>query len=556
MHVYLPSSWGFYPIPRGPSGNKQVAIQMFEWNWDSIAAECTNFIGPAGYGFVQTSPPQEHIQGSQWWTDYQPVSYQLVSKRGSRAQFANMINKCHAAGVGVIADTLWNHMAGISSGTGTAGSSFTQYNYPGIYQSQDFHYCGTPSNDISNYNDRYEVQNCELANLADLKTESDYVRGRLAAFTNDLLSLGVDGLRLDAAKHIASSDIANIISRLSKRPYVTQEVIFGNGEPITPSEYTGNGVFRYTSAVKDAFQNGNIASLQNLDNRGWVSSNVANVFVVNHDTERNGASLSYKSSNNIYTLATIFKLAHPYGAPTILSSYSFSDQDVGSPNNGAASCSATGGSGGWNCQHRWVAISGMVGFRNTVGSAGITNWVSPASNRIAFGRGSAGFVAINNADSAWTATFSTSLPAGSYCDVIRGKSTGSSCTGASHSVSGGSFTVTIPARDAVALHTGQRGSGGTVSVTFEENATTNSGENIFVTGSISQLGSWNTGSAVALSSTSNSVWKATISFPASTAFEFKFIKKTSSGSVIWESDPNRQVTLNSSGSQTITTSWR
>lgn len=21
---------------------------MFEWNWDSIAAECTNFIGPAG----------------------------------------------------------------------------------------------------------------------------------------------------------------------------------------------------------------------------------------------------------------------------------------------------------------------------------------------------------------------------------------------------------------------------------------------------------------------------------------------------------------------------
>jgi hypothetical protein len=38
---------------RAPADTKSVIIQMFEWNWDSIAAECTNFIGPAGYGFVQ-----------------------------------------------------------------------------------------------------------------------------------------------------------------------------------------------------------------------------------------------------------------------------------------------------------------------------------------------------------------------------------------------------------------------------------------------------------------------------------------------------------------------
>jgi glycosidase len=33
-----------------------------------------------------------------------------------------------------------------------------------------------------------------------LFTESEYVRSRLAAYGNDLLSLGVDGFRLDAAK--------------------------------------------------------------------------------------------------------------------------------------------------------------------------------------------------------------------------------------------------------------------------------------------------------------------------------------------------------------------
>ena len=48
------------------------------------------------------NPPQEHVQGDSWWTDYQAVSYQLASKHGNRAQFANMVKTCHTAGVGVI----------------------------------------------------------------------------------------------------------------------------------------------------------------------------------------------------------------------------------------------------------------------------------------------------------------------------------------------------------------------------------------------------------------------------------------------------------------------
>jgi len=30
-----------------------VTAQMFQWTWDSVAAECANFLGPAGYEFVQ-----------------------------------------------------------------------------------------------------------------------------------------------------------------------------------------------------------------------------------------------------------------------------------------------------------------------------------------------------------------------------------------------------------------------------------------------------------------------------------------------------------------------
>ncbi|MEK8109816.1 alpha-amylase family glycosyl hydrolase [Micromonospora sp. M12] len=59
------------------------------------------------------------------------------------------------------------------------------------------------------------MQNCELVNLSDLKTESDYVRTKIAAYLNDLLSLGVDGFRMDASKHMPAADIAAIRGRLS-----------------------------------------------------------------------------------------------------------------------------------------------------------------------------------------------------------------------------------------------------------------------------------------------------------------------------------------------------
>ena len=40
-----------------PMNPKQVSVQMFQWNWDDIATECTQWLGPKGFGAVQISPP-------------------------------------------------------------------------------------------------------------------------------------------------------------------------------------------------------------------------------------------------------------------------------------------------------------------------------------------------------------------------------------------------------------------------------------------------------------------------------------------------------------------
>ncbi|WP_441246410.1 carbohydrate-binding module family 20 domain-containing protein [Kitasatospora sp. McL0602] len=537
-----------------PPSTKDVTATLFEWKFDSVAKACTDTLGPKGYGFVEVSPAQEHIQGPQWWTSYQPVSYKIAGRLGDRASFQHMVSTCHAAGVKVIADSVINHMSA-GSGTGTGGIAYTKYNYPGYYQDQDFHSCRQA---ISNYNDRSNVQNCELVNLADLNTGSAYVQQTIANYLNDLLSLGVDGFRIDAAKHIAASDLSAVKAKMTNpNAYWVQEVIYGAGEPIQPTEYTGTGdvdEFRSGTWLKSAFSGGSIASLSNWGS-GLLPGAQARTFVDNWDTERNGSTLTYKDGNS-YTLANVFMLAFPYGSPNVYSGYAFAANDDGPPNGGTVNACYTDG---WNCTHAWQPVANMVGFRNAVAGTGVTNWWSDGSNAIAFGRGSKGYVAINHEGSAVTQTFQTSLPAGSYCDVEHGDPANGGCTGASYTVgSDGRFTATVGAGDSLALYVGAPGSGTSSAhgASFAVNASTVYGQNIYVVGSTTGLGAWDTGKALPLSSASYPVWKLDVTMPAGTAFEYKYVRKDASGAVTWESGANRTATVPASGLITLNDTWR
>lgn len=61
--------------------------------------------------------------------------------------------------------------------------------------------------------------------LHSLATDTTYVQKTLAAYANHLLSLGVKGFRLDAAKDIDPANIRAILNLLTTTDYyVTQEV--------------------------------------------------------------------------------------------------------------------------------------------------------------------------------------------------------------------------------------------------------------------------------------------------------------------------------------------
>lgn len=545
-----------------PAGNDVIA-NLFMWPWTAVASECTSTLGPKGYGAVQVSPPEESVSvsGHPWWEVYQPVSYSLTSRMGTRAQFASMVSTCHAAGVKVYADAVVNHMTGQGS-TGYGGTSFPdKYTYPGLYQTQDFHHypqCPSSDNQVHDYNSQQEVQECELVGLADLNSETDYVRTKLAGYLNDLLSLGVDGFRLDASKHMNPADINAVEAKLSKVTYVYQEVIYGAGEPVQPGQYEGNGdllEFRYGTNIKAKF-GGNIADLQTIGQSwGMEPNDKAVVFIDNHDTQRNGSTLTYKDGAT-YTLANVFELGWAYGTPNIMSSFSFTNTDAGPPSaaNGMVSTPSCGN--GWVCEHRQRAIANMVGFHNAVAGQLTANWWSDGTNAIAFGRGARGFTVINKEGGTLSRTFQTGLPAGTYCDVIHGDYAGGSCSGPTVTVaSGGTATISAGPMDAVAIHVNARVTAAQTTVNFRENATTTWGQNVYVVGSVPALGSWNTAAAIPLSSSSYPVWTGSVAVPSGTSFQYKYIKKNPDGSVVWESDPNRSATAGASA-LTLNDTWR
>ena len=162
------------------SGKKDVQVIAFQQTWNTIAKECANTYGPEGVAYVEVSPPQESIQGTQWWTSYQPVSYKLDSKLGTEAEFKNMVQQCATAGVGIIADVVLNQTTGsdVADGDqkGVAGSEYngSTGSYPGFATKQypegitasDFHSC---KKNISDYTNQKEVQECRLSSMWDFQ---------------------------------------------------------------------------------------------------------------------------------------------------------------------------------------------------------------------------------------------------------------------------------------------------------------------------------------------------------------------------------------------------
>jgi len=463
-----------------------VSVHLFEWRWVDIAAECETVLGPAGVKAVQISPPEEHsiVPSHDWSERYQPVSYSIAhSRSGTGVEFTDMVNRCNAVGVGIIADAVINHMTNFPSpGVGSNGTSYSKYEYPGLYTAVDFH---TPCA-VTDYQSAANVQDCELFSLPDLRTELVSVRQKIAAYLIMLARLGVAGFRIDAAKHIQQVDLDEILRIVNDtmtaagkpRPYVYLEVAGGSGEALSPQDYYGEGyssggaadITEFTFVgVGNKFRGINGEHISQLNPNGppggqfseaaWgiMPSNKAVVFLQNHDTQHQ-CGISYRDGN-VFRMANVWMLAQPYGYPSILSSYVFScpaQNSLGPPSDATgwttpvvcASSLETAGIGQWVCEHRDPSILKMVSFRHVVAGTDVNHWWDNGANAIAFSRGSKGFVAINNGTTGLDTTVTTGMATGTYLDLLTSSSVVVDAVGAIHLI--------LSPRSAIAIDTTTR----------------------------------------------------------------------------------------------------
>ncbi len=295
-------------VKKGDAASKtDVIYQAFNMRFHDIKTQLPE-LQKLGYTYIQVSPPQKSNPAPEWWGRYQPIDYTVIdSPLGNEKDLKELIDSAHSQKIKIIVDVVLNHMANY-------GDYARTLKYP-RYSPKDFH----PKSCID-YNNRFWVThgwiNC---NLPDLNTDSPYVRQEAKNYLKKLLTLGADGFRFDAAKHIEPEFFREVLKVVPSDKFVYGEVIGQNIEEA--NEYAGIFSvtdFQLVSTMRNAFSiGGDLRSLINPAASGKALPGVKAVtFAQNHDIATGQIGFKMPSPQDT-RLANAFVLARQEGFPIV-----------------------------------------------------------------------------------------------------------------------------------------------------------------------------------------------------------------------------------------------
>ncbi len=186
-------------------------LHCFDWKYSDITTELEN-IARAGFTSIQVSPAQKDLMDMTGWQEYTTVDGKEVWKtlngtpwysaydadelkfcdKGEYYTREDLIELCEEAdkyGINIIMDVVANHL-----------NRYYHEDLGDELSKSEYWHNGKS---VSNYDRRSNITNGNLGNLPDLNTENEYIQQLTLDYINDLKSMGVDGIRWDAAKHIA-----------------------------------------------------------------------------------------------------------------------------------------------------------------------------------------------------------------------------------------------------------------------------------------------------------------------------------------------------------------
>jgi alpha-amylase len=292
------------------AADQPVAIfHAFDQNFSEVEGFVCDLAGQ-GYSHVQIAPAQKSNPTDQWWGRYQPVDYSVIEGKGSEADLKRLIKKAHGCGIKVIADVVFNHMANMDT--------FKDLNFPGI-PAANFH----PKCDI-NYNDgnRDSEVNCWLGGLPDLDQSKAVVATAQKKHLIKLLTLGIDGFRFDAAKHMPADVLKKYMDYIDQQSHGNSWNYLEVIEDSDTKAEDYNSVAAVTDFVlyrsmKAAFVFG--GDLRSLRVAGAINDPRSVTFGRNHDNirELNTQAIDPYVDRTDAFLATAFMLAREAGTPLV-----------------------------------------------------------------------------------------------------------------------------------------------------------------------------------------------------------------------------------------------
>ena len=234
-----------------------------------------DYIKGMGFDAIWISPIIENLEGSYHGYHFTNL-YNLNYHFGSEDDFKELVKTCHSKDIWVMVDVVANH-------AGPVGTDFGRINP--FNRAEHYHdWC-----EINNWRNQWEVENCRLCGLPDLKQENDWVTQKLLEWIHDMVQkYNLDGIRIDTIMEVPKWFWDKF--RTSAGVFQIGEAF--NGDPGYVADYQNHldSVFNYPLyyTIKSSF----CGSFRNLEGYLFNTRNVfpapeyMATFVENHDNPR------------------------------------------------------------------------------------------------------------------------------------------------------------------------------------------------------------------------------------------------------------------------------
>ncbi|KAE9387936.1 glycoside hydrolase family 13 protein [Gymnopus androsaceus JB14] len=297
---FAPSSPTDFALGNGSSPSCDTSSRVYcGGNWEGVVSKL-DYIQDMGFDAIWISPIVQNVEGSttegEAYHGYWPQNINsLNSNFGSADDLKNLSTSLHDRGMYLMVDVVVNHVVANPTNTTNVSPETFDYSLLQPFGSQSsFHtQCF-----ISDYNNQTNVEQCWLGDyglpLLDLDTENSTTVDTMYTWIKDLVqSYGVDGLRIDTAKHIRQDFWPGFVS--SAGVYSVGEILIGNVTYAAPYTDVLDSVLDYPTyyAVYDAFTNGtsgNMSAIAEMVTQAQDQYNhslfYAGSFIENQDNPR------------------------------------------------------------------------------------------------------------------------------------------------------------------------------------------------------------------------------------------------------------------------------